>query len=31
MRLNVSDLQSGVYFVSVSNETGRTVSKFVVE
>ena len=31
MRLNVSDLQSGVYFVIVSNETGNAVSKFVVE
>jgi len=31
MRINVSDLQSGVYFVSVSNETNTIVSKFVVE
>ena len=31
MRLNVSDLQSGVYFVRVSNETNTVVGKFVVE
>ena len=31
MRLNVSDLQSGVYFIRVSNETTNTVGKFVVE
>lgn len=31
MRLNVSDLQSGVYFIHVSNETTNTVGKFVVE
>lgn len=31
MRLNVSDLQSGVYFIHVSNETMNAVSKFVVE
>lgn len=31
MRLNVSDLQSGVYFIHVSNETMSAVSKFVVE
>ena len=31
MRINVSDLQSGVYFISVSNETNTAVSKFVVE
>jgi hypothetical protein len=31
MRLNVSDLQSGVYFIRVSNETTNAVSKFVVE
>mgnify|MGYP002622500651 FL=1 len=31
MRLNVSDLQSGVYFVSVSNEATTIVGKFVVE
>ena len=31
MRLNVSDLPSGVYFVRVSNETSTAVGKFVVE
>ena len=31
LRLNVSDLQSGVYFLSVSNETTTVVGKFVVE
>jgi len=31
MRLNVSDLQSGVYFIRVSNETTNVVGKFVVE
>jgi len=31
LRLNVSDLQSGVYFLSVSNETATIVGKFVVE
>ena len=31
LRLNVSDLQSGVYFISVSNETTTAVGKFVVE
>lgn len=31
MRLNVSDLQSGVYFIHVSNETTNAVGKFVVE
>jgi hypothetical protein len=31
MRLNVSDLQSGVYFIRVSNATTNAVSKFVVE
>lgn len=31
MRLNVSDLPNGVYFVSVSNESTTAVSKFVVE
>ena len=31
MRLNVSDLQSGVYFIRVSNETTNAVGKFVVE
>lgn len=31
MRLNVSDLQSGVYFIRVSNETNTAVGKFVVE
>ena len=31
MRINVSDLQSGVYFVRVSNETNTVVGKFVVE
>ncbi|MBR1512948.1 MAG: T9SS type A sorting domain-containing protein [Bacteroidales bacterium] len=31
MRLNVSDLPSGVYFVSVSNEATSVVGKFVVE
>ena len=31
LRLNVSDLQSGVYFISVSNEGSTLVSKFIVE
>ena len=31
MRLNVSDLPSGVYFVRVSNETSTAMGKFVVE
>ncbi len=31
MRLNVSDLQSGVYFIRVSNETTNAVGKFVVK
>ena len=31
MRINVGDLQSGVYFVRVSNETNTVVGKFVVE
>lgn len=31
MRLNVSDLQSGVYFIRVCNETTIAVGKFVVE
>lgn len=31
MRLNVSDLQSGVYFIRVSNETTTALSKFIVE
>lgn len=31
MRLNVSDLQSGVYFIRVSNDTTNAVGKFVVE
>lgn len=31
MRLNVSDLQSGVYFIRVSNDTTIAVGKFVVE
>jgi len=31
LRLNVSDLQSGVYFLFVSNETTTVVGKFVVE
>ena len=31
MRLNVSNLQSGVYFIRVSNETTNAVGKFVVE
>ncbi len=31
MRLNVSDLQSGVYFIRVSNATTNAVGKFVVE
>lgn len=31
MRLNVSDLQSGVYFIRVSNEATNAVGKFVVE
>ena len=31
MRLNVSNLPSGVYFVSVSNEATTIVGKFVVE
>ena len=31
LRLNVSDLQSGVYFVRVSNEASTIVGKFVVE
>ena len=31
MRLNVNDLQSGVYFIRVSNETTNAVGKFVVE
>ena len=31
MRLNVSDLPSGVYFVRVSNEASTAVGKFVVE
>jgi hypothetical protein len=31
MRLNVSDLQSGVYFIRVSNESTIIVGKFVVE
>ena len=31
MRVNVSDLQSGVYFIRVSNETSTAVGKFVVK
>jgi hypothetical protein len=31
LRLNVSDLQRGMYFIRVSNETTTAVSKFVVE
>ena len=31
LRLNVSDLQSGVYFLFVSNETTTVVGKFIVE
>ena len=31
IRLNVSDLQRGVYFVSVSSEASKAVAKFVVE
>ena len=31
MRINVSDLQSGVYFIRVSNETTTALSKFIVE
>ena len=31
LRLNVSDLQSGVYFLSVSHEGSTMVNKFVVE
>ena len=31
LRLNVNDLQSGVYFISVSNEGSTLVSKFIVE
>ena len=31
LRLNVSDLQSGVYFISVSNEESTLVSKFIME
>ena len=31
MRLNVSDLQSGVYFIRVNNETTNAVGKFVIE
>ncbi len=31
MRLNVSDLQSGVYFIRVSNETTNAVGKFIVK
>ena len=31
LRLNVNDLQSGVYFVHVSNETITAICKFVVE
>ena len=31
LRLNVSDLQSGVYFISVSNEGSTFVSKFIME
>lgn len=31
MRLNVSDLQSGLYFIRVSNETTTAMGKFVVE
>lgn len=31
MRLNVSDLQSGVYFIRVCNETTTALSKFIVE
>lgn len=31
MRISVSDLQSGVYFVRVKNETSTAVSKFIVE
>jgi hypothetical protein len=31
LRLNVSDLQSGVYFVRVSNEASTVMGKFVVE
>lgn len=31
MRINVGDLQSGVYFIRVSNETTNAVGKFVVE
>ena len=31
LRLNVSDLSSGVYFISVSNEGSTMVSKFVIE
>ena len=31
LRLNVSDMKSGVYFISVSNEESTMVSKFVIE
>lgn len=31
MRLNVSDLQSGVYFIRMSNEVTAVVGKFIVE
>jgi hypothetical protein len=31
LRLNVSDLQGGVYFIRVSNETSTAVGKFIVE
>ena len=31
MRLNVSDFQSGVYFIRVSNETTNAVGKFIVK
>ena len=31
LRLNVSDMQSGVYFISVSNEGSTFVSKFIME
>ena len=31
MRINMSDLPSGVYFVRVSNETSTAIGKFVVE
>ena len=31
MRINVSDLQSGVYFIRVCNETTTALSKFIVE